>query len=91
MIDLERIPNGLIEIDSRMRIVRHGLHFGALCARKVALILYYLKGGCGAQLKFLLIGLQRLLRKDSRLNRRVIPGTGLPETDDRVLHVHPDL
>ena len=45
----------------------------------------------GAQVVLLLVGVEGLLRKDSRLHRRVVAGARLLQADHGVLHVHAHL
>ena len=73
MIHLKSPAQSLIESNLRMRVIRESLRLRTLRARQIPLVLHHLIRSRRPQIQLLLIPVERLLRKDSPLHRRVVP------------------
>ena len=71
-----------------MRVVGHGLGFGALIAGQVPLCLHYQRNRRLAELEPVLLGFQRLLGEFPGGYGGFISCSRLLQSDNRVLHIY---
>ena len=91
VIHFERSAQRLVKADVGMAVVGQGLYFRAIRAGEVLLIQHNLIGGGGAQSVAFLVGVERLLLEVASLHCGVVSRAGLPQSDDGILYVHPNL
>lgn len=93
VILIESLTEGLIEIDARVNVGCHGLHFQILIGRKILLGLN--DGGDvrpgGSVLEALLLRLQALFGQNTRVDGGFITHARLLQADDGVLDVDANL